>query len=73
MNHIFPMNNKLAEKQFLKNAEITSTVAEEQHRSRKNHQAGLLALNKCLIGNLLRIMIKVSVMQWTTKLDALTE
>ena len=40
----------------LENTELTNTVVEEQHESRKHHQAGLLALNKVLIGNMLRLI-----------------
>ena len=52
------MNNKLTGKQILENAELTNIVTEEQHRSRKHHQAGLLALNKVLIRDLSRIMVQ---------------
>ena len=40
---------------MLANAEICNEVAEEQHGSRKYHQAGLLLLNKVLVGNLFRL------------------
>ena len=58
MNPVFQMNNKLTGKRILENAELTNTVAEEQHGSRKHHQAGLLALNKVLIGDLSRLMVR---------------
>ena len=57
MNPAFQMSNKLTGKRILENAEITNTVAEEQHRSRKHHQAGLLTLNKAWIGDLSRVML----------------
>ena len=47
------MNNKNIGRKVLANAEICNKVAEEQHRSRKFHQAGLLLLNKVLVGDLL--------------------
>ena len=34
------------------NAEICNEVAEEQHRSTKHYQEGLLLLNKVLIGDI---------------------
>ena len=46
------INNKNIRRKVLANAEICNEVAEEQHGSRKNHQAGLLLLNKVLVGNL---------------------
>ena len=52
------MNNKLTGKQILENVELTNKVTEEQHGSRKHHQAGLLVLNKVLIGDLSRKMIQ---------------
>lgn len=58
MNPAFQMSNKLTGKQIPENAELTNTVAKEQHGSRKHPQAGLLALNKVLIGNLSRIMVQ---------------
>ena len=57
MNPVFQMNNKLTGKRVLENTELTNTVAEEQHGSRKHHQAGLLALNKVLIEDLSRLMV----------------
>ena len=42
-------------KKVLVNAEICNDVAEEQHGSRKHHQAGLLLLNKVLAGNIFRL------------------
>ena len=46
------INNKLVGKKVLANAEMCNGVAEEQHESRKYHQAGLLGLNKVLIGDI---------------------
>ena len=46
------MNNKNIGRKVLANAEICNKVAEEQHGSRKFHQAGLLLLNKVLVGDL---------------------
>ena len=48
----FQMNNKNIGRKVLANAGICNEVAEEQHGSRKFHQAGLLLLNKVLVGNL---------------------
>ena len=45
----FQINNKLVGKKVLANAEMCNEVADEQHGSRKHHQAGLLCLNKVLI------------------------
>jgi len=56
MHPEFQINNILAAKRVLENSEICNKVADEQHGSRKNHQAGLLALNKCLIGNICRLL-----------------
>ena len=56
MHPEFQINNKLAGKRVLENAEICNEVANEQHGSRKNHQAGLLALNKYLIGDICRLL-----------------
>ena len=56
MHPEFQINNKLARKRVLENAEICNEVADEQHGSRKNHQAGLLALNKCLIVDICRLL-----------------
>ena len=50
MHPEYQINNKLVGKKVLANAEICNKVAEEQHGSRKHHQAGLLGLNKVLIG-----------------------
>ena len=58
MNPAFQMSNKLTGKIILGNSEMTNTVAKEQHGSRKHHQAGLLVLNKILIGDLLRVMVQ---------------
>ena len=40
---------------MLTNTEICNEVAEEQYGSRKHHQAGLLLLNKVLVGDLFRL------------------
>ena len=47
----YQINNKLVGKKVLANAEMWNEVAEEQHGSRKHHQAGRLGLNKVLIGD----------------------
>ena len=52
------MSNKLTGKRILENAEMTNSVTKEQHGSRKHHQAGLLALNKVLIEDLSRVMVR---------------
>ena len=54
MHPEYQINNKLVGKKVLANAEICNEVADEQHGSRKHHQAGVLGLNKVLIGNILR-------------------
>mmetsp|Transcript_8266 Transcript_8266/g.8103 ORF Transcript_8266/g.8103 Transcript_8266/m.8103 type:complete len:260 (+) Transcript_8266:184-963(+) len=46
------MNNKNICRKVLANAEVCNEVADEQHGSRKFHQAGLLLLNKFLVGDL---------------------
>ena len=56
IHHEFQMNNKLVRKGVLENAEIFNKVATEQYGSRNNHQSGLLFLNKCLIGNICRLL-----------------
>lgn len=58
MNLSFQMNNKLTGKRILENIEMTNLVAKEQYGSRNHHQAGLLALNKVLIGYLSRVMVR---------------
>ena len=50
----YQINNKLVGKKVLVNAEICNEVADEQHGSRKHHQAGLLGLNKVVIGDIFR-------------------
>ena len=55
MHPDFQINNKLVGKKVLANAEICNEVAKEQHGSRKHHQAGLLVLNKILVGDLFRL------------------
>ena len=52
----FQINNKLVGKRVLENAEICKKVTNKQHRSTKDHQVGLLALNKCLIGDICRLL-----------------
>ena len=52
MHPEYQINNKNIGRKMLANAEIYNEVAEEQHGSRKNHQAGLLLLNKVLVGDL---------------------
>ena len=56
MHPEYQINNKNIGRKVLANAEICNEVAEEQHRSRKNHQAGLFLLNKVLVGDLFRLM-----------------
>ena len=56
MHPEFQINNKLAGKRVLKNVEICNKVTNEQHRYRKNHQTGLLTLNKSLIGDICRLL-----------------
>ena len=46
------INNKNVGRKVLAHAKICNKVAEEQYGSRKHHQAGLLLLNKVLVGNL---------------------
>ena len=55
MHPQFQMNNKNIGRKVLANAEICNEFAEEQHGSRKFHQAGLLLLNKVLVGDLFRL------------------
>ena len=52
MHPEYQINNKNIGRKVLANAEICNEVAKEQHGSRKNHQAGLLLLNKVLVGDL---------------------
>ena len=52
MHPAYQINNKNIKRKVLANAEISNEVAEEQYGSRKNHQAGLLLLNKFLVGDL---------------------
>ena len=52
MHTEYQINNKNIERKVLANAEICNEVAEEQYGSRKNHQTGLLLLNKVLVGDL---------------------
>ena len=52
MHPKFQMNNKNIGIKVLATAKICNKVAEEQDGSRKFHQAGLLLLNKVLVGNL---------------------
>ena len=50
----YQTNNKLVGIKVLANAEMCNEVADEQHGSRKHHQAALLGLNKVLIGDIFR-------------------
>ena len=52
MHPEYQINNKNIGRKVPANAEICNEVAEEQQRSRKHHQAGLLLLNKVLVGDL---------------------
>ena len=54
MHPEYQINNKLLDKKVLVNAKLCNEVAEEQHGSRRHHQAGLLGLNKVLIGDIFR-------------------
>jgi hypothetical protein len=47
----FNITNKIIGKRVLAHAEVCNEVADEQHGSRKNHQARLLILNKVLVGD----------------------
>ena len=51
MHPKYQINNKNIRRKVLANTEICIKVAEEQHGSRKHHQAGLLLLNKVLVGD----------------------
>ena len=55
MHPEYQIDNKNVGKKVLVNAKICNEVAEEQHGSRKHHQAGLLLLNKVLVGDLFRL------------------
>ena len=55
MHPEYQINNKNIGRKVLANAEICNEVAKEQHGSRKNHQVGLLLLNKVLVGDLFRL------------------
>ena len=52
MHPEYQINNKLVGKKVLANVEMCNEVADEQHGSRKHHQAALLGLNKVLIGDI---------------------
>lgn len=52
MHPEYQINNKLVGKKVLANAEMCNKVADEQHGSRKHHQAALLGLNKVIIGDI---------------------
>ena len=54
MHSEYQINNKNVGRKVLANVEICNEVAEEQHGSRKHHQAGLLLLDKVLVGDLFR-------------------
>ena len=55
MHPKYQIDNKSVGRKVLTNTEIYNEVAEEQHRSRKHHQAELLLLIKVLVGNLFRL------------------
>ena len=55
MHPVCQINNKNVDRKVLANAEICNEVVKEQHGSRKHHQAGLLLLNKVLVGDLFRL------------------
>ena len=55
MHPEYQINNKNIGRKVLVKAEICNEVAEEQQGSRKHHQAGLLLLNKVLVGDLFRL------------------
>ena len=55
MHYGYQINNKNVGRKVLANAEIYNKVADEQHGSRKHHQAVLLLLNKFLVGDLFRL------------------
>ena len=55
MHPVYQINNKNVGRKVLANAEICNEVAEEQHGSWKHHQAGLLLLNKAIVGDLFRL------------------
>ena len=55
MHPEYQINNKNIGRKVIANAEICNEVAEEQHGFRKHHQAGLLLLNKGLVGDLFRL------------------
>ena len=52
MHPEYQINNKLVGKKVLANEEMCNEAAEEQHGSKKHHQAGFLGLNKVLIGDI---------------------
>lgn len=60
MHPEFQINKELVGKRVLENAEICNEVSDEQHGSRKHHQAVLLALNKCNIGEIFRLFIMLA-------------
>ena len=55
MHPEYQINNKNIGRKVLVNTEVYNEVAEEQHGSRKHHQAGLLLLNKVLVGDPFRL------------------
>ena len=55
MHPDYQINNTNIGRKVLANTEIYNEVAEEQHGSKKHHHAGLLLLNKVLIGDLFRL------------------
>ena len=52
----YQINNKNIGRKVLANSEFYNEVAEEQHRPRRNHQAGSLWLNQLLVGDFFRLM-----------------
>ena len=55
MHPEYQINNKNIDRKVLANPEICNKVAEKQQGSRNHHQAGLLLLNKVLVGELFRL------------------
>ena len=51
MHPEYQINNKNVVRKVLAKPEICNKVAKEQHRSRKQHQAGLLMLKKVIVGD----------------------
>ena len=55
MHPEYQINSKNIGRKVLANVEICNELEEEQHGSRKHHQAGLLLLNKVLVGDIFRL------------------